>query len=83
MAEALAHPSETGAAQHASGDRALAELLAQVRSYLPQADLSVVERAYLFAQRAHEGQFRISKEPFFNHPLSAARTLADLQLDPA
>jgi GTP pyrophosphokinase len=49
--------------------------------YLPPEKLSVVKDAYKFALKAHEGQLRKSGEPFLEHPLQVARTLAELQLD--
>lgn len=41
----------------------------------------VMEKAFAFAERAHEGQFRHSGEPFFTHPLAVADLVADLGLD--
>ncbi|MBR5301800.1 MAG: bifunctional (p)ppGpp synthetase/guanosine-3',5'-bis(diphosphate) 3'-pyrophosphohydrolase [Clostridia bacterium] len=42
----------------------------------------MVEKAYHFAQKAHEGQMRKSGEPYFFHPLTVAGILARLMLDP-
>ncbi|MBE5798949.1 MAG: bifunctional (p)ppGpp synthetase/guanosine-3',5'-bis(diphosphate) 3'-pyrophosphohydrolase [Clostridiales bacterium] len=42
----------------------------------------MVEKAYHFAQKAHEGQMRKSGEPYFFHPLTVAGLLARLMLDP-
>ena len=61
--------------------RSLDELIAKIRTYYPNADLSVIEKAYNFAEHAHEGQIRRSGEPYFFHPLSVAGILADLKLD--
>lgn len=61
--------------------KTLEDLLNKIRSYFPQADLSVVEKAYYFSERAHEGQIRRSGEPYISHPLSVAGILADLHLD--
>ncbi|MEE8194274.1 MAG: HD domain-containing protein, partial [Dehalococcoidales bacterium] len=49
--------------------------------YLPPEKLAVVEDAYRFALAAHEGQMRKSGEPYLEHPLAVALTLAELQLD--
>ncbi|MEE8194218.1 MAG: HD domain-containing protein, partial [Dehalococcoidales bacterium] len=49
--------------------------------YLPPEKLAVVEDAYNFALKAHEGQRRKSGEPYLEHPLQIALTLAELQLD--
>jgi GTP pyrophosphokinase len=56
-------------------------LLQTVKSYNPKADLREIERAYRFAAEHHEGQTRLSGEPFIAHPLAVARVLADLGLD--
>jgi GTP pyrophosphokinase len=61
--------------------KTLDDLFEKIRSYFPQADLSVVEKAYFFSEKAHEGQFRRSGEPYISHPLSVAGILADLHLD--
>ncbi|MBX6377498.1 MAG: bifunctional (p)ppGpp synthetase/guanosine-3',5'-bis(diphosphate) 3'-pyrophosphohydrolase [Clostridia bacterium] len=57
------------------------DLLRKLRRYLPEADLSLVERAYAFAEKAHAGQFRLSGDPYIQHPLAVASILADLELD--
>ena len=57
------------------------ELLEKAGQYLPAEKLKVVENAYHFALKAHEGQLRKSGEPFVKHPLNVAYTLAELQLD--
>ncbi|MBR0102236.1 MAG: bifunctional (p)ppGpp synthetase/guanosine-3',5'-bis(diphosphate) 3'-pyrophosphohydrolase [Selenomonadaceae bacterium] len=56
-------------------------LLDTVKSYQPDADLDLIERAYLVAKEAHEGQTRASGEPYINHPLNVAAILTELQLD--
>ncbi len=59
------------------------ELVTRVRAYQPSADVALIERAYAFALRAHEGQKRKSGEPYFTHPASVAGVIADLRLDTA
>lgn len=61
--------------------KTLEELLEKIKSYHPTADLAVVEKAYYFSEKAHEGQIRRSGEPYISHPLSVAGILADLHLD--
>ncbi|MBK7890961.1 MAG: bifunctional (p)ppGpp synthetase/guanosine-3',5'-bis(diphosphate) 3'-pyrophosphohydrolase [Bdellovibrionales bacterium] len=61
----------------------LEDLLERVKAYDPSADLGLIERAYTFSEKAHEGQFRRSGEPYVTHPLGVAAILADLRLDPA
>ncbi|MGD0856459.1 MAG: bifunctional (p)ppGpp synthetase/guanosine-3',5'-bis(diphosphate) 3'-pyrophosphohydrolase [Dehalococcoidia bacterium] len=58
-------------------------LFAQAKEYLPPDKLAIVEAAYEYARSAHEGQKRKSGEPFLEHPLQTAITLAELQLDAA
>ena len=48
---------------------------------IPEFDRELLERAFLFASEAHEGQQRRSGEPFIAHPVGVARVLADLHLD--
>ncbi|UCE97545.1 MAG: bifunctional (p)ppGpp synthetase/guanosine-3',5'-bis(diphosphate) 3'-pyrophosphohydrolase [Dehalococcoidia bacterium] len=56
-------------------------LLEKASQYLPQEKLALVEEAYRFALKAHKGQVRKSGEPYLEHPLQVALTLAELQLD--
>jgi GTP pyrophosphokinase len=59
----------------------LVPLLENVAAYNPELDRELLERAFLFASEAHEGQQRRSGEPFIAHPVGVARVLADLRLD--
>ena len=61
--------------------KTLEDLCARIRKYFPNADLSVIEKAYHFSENAHSGQIRRSGEPYISHPLSVAAILADLHLD--
>lgn len=61
--------------------RTIEELFEKIRSYYPQADLSIIQKAYDFSEKAHSGQIRRSGEPYISHPLSVAGILADLHLD--
>ena len=56
-------------------------LLNTVKSYMPEADMEMLGRAWLVAKEAHAGQKRSSGEPYINHPLNVAAILAELQLD--
>ncbi len=60
-----------------------ASLLAEVASHHPQADLAPIERAFDFAVAAHGDQRRATGEAYVTHPIAAARTLAEMALDPA
>lgn len=57
------------------------ELLAGIRKYHPSADLSMIEKAYQVAAKAHKGQKRKSGEPYIIHPLCVGIILADLEMD--
>ena len=59
----------------------LESLLKKVRSSNPKADVRLVEAAYQLAETSHEGQHRVSGEPFVEHPLGVAHILADLGMD--
>jgi GTP pyrophosphokinase len=48
----------------------------------PDADVDVVERAYVYSAQVHAGQMRLSGEPYLMHPLEVANILADMRLDP-
>ncbi|MBC8429503.1 MAG: bifunctional (p)ppGpp synthetase/guanosine-3',5'-bis(diphosphate) 3'-pyrophosphohydrolase [Dehalococcoidia bacterium] len=57
------------------------QLRGKAQEYLPSEKIAVVEDAYHFAAKAHQGQVRKSGEPYLEHPLQTALILAELQLD--
>jgi guanosine-3',5'-bis(diphosphate) 3'-pyrophosphohydrolase len=57
------------------------EIIDRVLSYHPRADLSLLEKAYVFAAGAHSGKSRTAGEPYLQHPLSVAGILAHMRLD--
>ena len=57
------------------------ELLAKVSTYLPAEQVERVRTAAEFGAAAHQGQTRVSGEPYITHPVAAAVILADLNLD--
>ena len=59
----------------------ITKLLDKVKSYYDGKDIEMIQEAYLFAQEAHQGQFRNSGEPYIVHPIRVAYTLAELELD--
>ena len=56
-------------------------LIDEVLKYHPNTDISMIEKAYHIADKAHEDQFRKSGEPYIMHPLCVAIILAELELD--
>lgn len=58
-----------------------AALRDKLASYLKADDLGRIDAAYHFAAAAHEGQFRISGEPYISHPVAVASIVADWNLD--
>jgi GTP diphosphokinase / guanosine-3',5'-bis(diphosphate) 3'-diphosphatase len=60
--------------------RAFDEIRAIIVQHSSDADLSFIERAFLYSYRAHKGQRRISGEPFIVHSMAVAKILADLNL---
>jgi guanosine-3',5'-bis(diphosphate) 3'-pyrophosphohydrolase len=59
------------------------ELVERVKSYDPSADENLLNRAYVFAMKAHGAQVRASGDPYFSHPVEVAGILAALRLDSA
>ncbi len=63
------------------GTPGVKELLSKVGSYLPADQVERVRDAAEFGAAAHQGQTRISGEPYITHPVAAAEILAELHLD--
>ncbi len=59
----------------------LSKILDQIQSYLPGCNTRLVEKAYEWAARLHDGQFRKSGEPYLSHPKEVAYILAQMKLD--
>ncbi|WP_244500289.1 RelA/SpoT family protein [Methyloceanibacter superfactus] len=59
------------------------ELVERVLSYQPTADEAMLNRAYVYAMKAHGNQKRASGAPYFSHPLEVAAILAEMRLDDA
>ncbi len=59
----------------------ISDLCGFLESYLSREQVSEVYRAYLFGAEAHEGQSRLSGEPYIYHPVAVARILAGLRMD--
>jgi GTP pyrophosphokinase len=59
------------------------ELVERVRRYNPNANEDLLNRAYVFAMKAHGTQRRASGDPYFSHPLEVAGILTELKVDDA
>ncbi len=57
------------------------DILEKVSSYISEKEALVLQKAYVFAARAHKGQVRRSGEPYLSHPLEVTNILADMRLD--
>ncbi len=64
-----------------SPDRLYNSLIERIKGYHPSSDISDIEKAYIIAKEAHEGQLRKSGEPYIIHPLCVAIILSQLELD--
>jgi RelA/SpoT family (p)ppGpp synthetase len=59
------------------------DLIERVRSYNPNTNEALLNRAYVYAMKAHGDQRRASGDPYFSHPIEVAAILTDLKLDDA
>jgi RelA/SpoT family (p)ppGpp synthetase len=59
----------------------ISDLCDLIGEYMDQEQVKEVYRAYLFGAQAHEGQLRISGEPYIYHPIAVARILAQMHMD--
>jgi guanosine-3',5'-bis(diphosphate) 3'-pyrophosphohydrolase len=62
-------------------DNRFTKLVAKIKKYNPGIDEPLLEKAFDYAKKAHEGQFRESGEPYITHPVEVANILADMELD--
>jgi len=62
-------------------DQLYQKLIIRIKEYYPQCDFAEIDKAYKFAKSKHEGQTRISGEPYIVHPLEVANLLANIELD--
>jgi len=59
----------------------ISDIIDKIYEYSPDADLGLVDRAYIYSAKVHDGQMRLSGEPYLSHPLEVAGILADMKLD--
>ena len=57
------------------------DLLDHIQEYNANADLELIQRAYVFSAKVHKGQKRLSGEPYLIHPLEVADILTQMKLD--
>jgi GTP diphosphokinase / guanosine-3',5'-bis(diphosphate) 3'-diphosphatase len=86
MEAEVSAPTELAAAPPARLRRPIIrqyELVERVRAYDPDADEDLLNKAYVFAMKAHGSQLRASGDPYFHHPVEVAGILTDFRLDSA
>ncbi len=66
-----------------SANPVLEPLFRSIRANHPKADLALIERAYVTAERAHGTQMRKSGDPYITHPLAVTQILADIGMTEA
>jgi GTP pyrophosphokinase len=59
----------------------LDDIKSKLSSYHPKADLGLVEKAYVYSAKVHQGQVRLSGEPYLSHPLEVAHLLTKMKMD--
>ncbi|MFO7737546.1 MAG: bifunctional (p)ppGpp synthetase/guanosine-3',5'-bis(diphosphate) 3'-pyrophosphohydrolase [Desulfatiglandaceae bacterium] len=59
----------------------LDDITSELLSYHPKANIKLVEKAYVYSAKVHQGQIRLSGEPYLSHPLEAAYILAQMKMD--
>jgi len=59
----------------------LNDITSQILSYHPKANIELVEKAYVYSAKVHQGQIRLSGEPYLSHPLEVAYILTQMKMD--
>ena len=59
----------------------ISDLVSLLESYLDQKHIEEIYAAYLFSAEAHDGQHRLTGEPYIYHPIEVARILAEMRID--
>jgi len=59
------------------------DILDKIQSYLSPSEIGMIEKAYIFSASVHQGQIRLSGEPYLTHPMEVCGILADMKLDAA
>ncbi len=61
----------------------ITDILDKTQSYLTPEELGLIEKAYIFSASVHQGQLRLSGEPYLTHPMEVSGILADMKMDAA
>lgn len=59
----------------------LLDITSAILSYHPKANVYLVEKAYVYSAKVHQGQIRLSGEPYLSHPLEVAHILTRMKMD--
>ncbi len=59
----------------------LNDITGLVLTYHPKADIQLIEKAYVYSAKVHQGQVRLSGEPYLSHVMEAAYILAQMKMD--
>src|SRR5271166_2666476 len=74
-------PQKPAAKNSETTQKAFQELKENIQGYFPQANFGLLEKAYEFSSKSHEGQLRRSGDPCILHPIGVATVLAEMHLD--
>ena len=61
----------------------ISDIIDKAQAYLPQEDLEMIEKAYIYSASVHQGQVRLSGEPYLTHPMEVAGILTNMKMDAA
>ena len=59
----------------------ISDIIDKISENNPDADLDIIDRAYIYSARVHDGQVRLYGEPYLSHPIEVASILSDMNLD--
>ncbi|MDI6741612.1 MAG: bifunctional (p)ppGpp synthetase/guanosine-3',5'-bis(diphosphate) 3'-pyrophosphohydrolase [Smithella sp.] len=59
------------------------DIIDKAQTYLAPEDLEMIEKAYIYSASVHQGQVRLSGEPYLTHPMEVAGILTDMKMDAA
>ncbi|HUU81609.1 MAG TPA: HD domain-containing protein, partial [Acidobacteriota bacterium] len=59
----------------------LNDITSELLKYHPNASTELIEKAYVYSAKVHQGQIRLSGEPYLSHPLDVAHILTQMKMD--